>query len=168
MIYFLNPFSHATKVAFLKLIAVCFVSYNLYIQFMKEWFRPLMAFEKFKLAGKILRGAWQSRISVESDNKNKPHLTMNYYEIPVYYVFTKNELKKPERIIEAVDILSGNEHIIKIDSRNFYDIKMKCTIKGERALNDGYYTKEIWKFWGKIIGATGLGSLVIWLLSRFL
>jgi hypothetical protein len=119
---------------------------------MKDWFKPLKVYRKYLLAEKILRGAHQSRVSVETDDKRNPRLTMNYYAIPVYMFATEKELKEPFRIIEAVDILVQNKHIIKMNSANFYEIKIKCTDVGERALNDGFYKKEVINFWWKTIG----------------
>jgi hypothetical protein len=136
---------------------------------MSDWLQSLLFFRKYLLAEKILQSAKNSRASGKSSPlDNKQFFNMAYYAVPVYYTLSERELLTKRRVIEAVDLLANNKHILKSDNPDFFQVEMICTKAGERALYEGFYKKKIitenWKTIAGIILAASatIAAIVKW------
>ncbi len=72
----------------------------------------------------------------------------------------KNSSENSSRVIECIDILEKNHHILTNRNRNLYSFSIQCTRKGEIAINDGFDTKKIILWWCKLFGITSVLTIL--------
>jgi hypothetical protein len=104
--------------------------------------RPFFRFRKYLVANRLLKAA-TSKVAVSNINDIKMY-EPQFVPYQLKFYFQLHSKAKPERVVEAADILVKNGHVTKEDNKDYYRIVITCTKEGERAYNDGYYAIKIY------------------------
>jgi len=117
-------------------------------------FRPLFAYKKYRLANKILKQTCSSFVWVTNEPHEQPYLSeKNFGETFLSAFLLQYKNIDTLRLIEAIELLEENWHLIAHRNHNLYDYSIEATKEGERALTNGFYVKKEAKFWGLVIGS---------------
>ena len=126
---------------------------------LNSFFRPLFFYRKYVLAEKILKTCARNYFNFTNSPSEPNMLTektfTNLNLAPMF--LNKQHSTDTSRLIEAVDILEKNNHVLVKRYQNLYEFAVTCTKQGEIALNEGFYSKKIIK---NLVGIIGLYSII--------
>ena len=140
------------------------------LTYMWAIFKPLFVYKKYQLAHEVLGEACKSSVWVtNSGNEEQYQSEKNFGETYLsVFILTRKNLDTT-RLIEAIEILEKNEHLIAHKKLNLYEYSIEITKAGERAFNDGFYMKKLYKHIAAIIGsAIAILSTAIGLIIKYL
>ena len=126
-------------------------------------FKPLFVYKKYLVAHSVLKEACKSFVLV-TNSDNEPNLLSekNFGQMYLSNLLLSKEPVDTVRLIEAVELLESKKHIIAHRNFNLYKYSVEITKAGERAFNDGYYIKKIYRWLAIIIGS----PIILFLLSQ--
>lgn len=128
--------------------------------------KPLLFWRKYLLANDLLKTCVGGHVTVAAINDIPTYQKeYNHYQLGNYIYF--HPKTKPERLLEAADMLAKEKFVTKVYNPDIYKVIITATIEGERASNEGFYVKVLikkfaWLF-GTPIALLLLKSLWQWL-----
>lgn len=136
---------------------------------LNSFFRPIFFYRKYVLAEKILKACSKTFFNF-TNSPSEPNLLTektfsNLNLVPMF--INKEYSTDTSRLIEAVDILEKNNHVIAKRYQNLYEFTVTCTKQGEIAFKDGYYRNKITNIWIKVLGIPSAVTILIGLLKLF-